>query len=133
MNRCPNDLRFIPLPCPELQLLAKRSARSRQGFQTPALIQPEEIRVGKGRRGAFLDQPFYLFPLRKRWKDFAEVVHSLRLIVLQKSCKSLNEGRQAADLPVEQPTKFDLGINLKTANTLGLTTPPEVLMVPWCD
>jgi putative tryptophan/tyrosine transport system substrate-binding protein len=56
----------------------------------------------------------------------ADVLSIGRQLASQYVVKILN-GAKPADLPVQQPTKFVLAINLNTARTLGVTVPPMLL------
>ena len=58
----------------------------------------------------------YGVDLRERWRRLAEYVD--RIV----------KGAKPVDLPIEQPTKFEVVINLKTAKALGLTIPPSLLL-----
>ena len=69
------------------------------------------------------------------WREIAEVGGLMSYAadysdILRKAAGYVDKilkGAKPADLPVQQPTKFELVVNLKTAKALGLTIPPAIL------
>ena len=89
-----------------------------------------------GNRQLIMDRVAALrLPAIYQWPDTAEeggfIAYGPRFAKLyerlaQQAAKLLR-GIKVADIPVEQPTKFELAINLKTAKSLGLTVPATLL------
>ena len=77
----------------------------------------------------------YQLPVIYPWRQYVEdgglMTYSANLLEMHRSSAryvdKILKGAKPAELPVEQPTKFDLVINLKTAKQIGLTIPPNVL------
>jgi putative ABC transport system substrate-binding protein len=68
---------------------------------------------------------------REQWKDGVLATYGPNVPTLYRRAGALIDkilkGASPADLPVEQPTKFELLINLKTAKTIGITVPPSLI------
>ena len=77
----------------------------------------------------------YQLPAVYQWREFVEdgglMSYAANLAEMFRRAATyvdkILKGAKPADLPVEQPTKFEFVINLKTAKALGLTIPPSVL------
>ena len=72
----------------------------------------------------------YQFPEMAEEGGFAAYGPRLRQLfgeIMSQQIVKLFRGTKVADIPVEQATKFELVINLKTANAMGVTVPPALL------
>ena len=90
--------------------LGTKGASSQTRYQRSQLVYPEEGTTG----APFLPSDYG-----------TDLVGSYRRVAYY--VNRILKGSKPADLPVEQPTKFELMINLKTAKQIGLTIPQSVL------
>jgi ABC-type uncharacterized transport system substrate-binding protein len=105
------------------------------GGRAEALVVFEDIWLTKHRVEILNLAAKHLLPVISLYKDFAEagglLAYGANLPAIYRRAAyyvdRILKGTKPADLPVEQPTKFDLVINLKTAKALGLTIPPSLL------
>jgi putative tryptophan/tyrosine transport system substrate-binding protein len=111
-------------------------------FETAALARIEALFVMDDgamtmHRGQILELAVkYALPVLAIYKDFASagaiIAYGPRLSVVYRRAAhyvdKILKGKLASDLPIEQPDKFDLFVNLKAAKALGVTIPPSVLL-----
>ena len=127
----------------EIRLFALKSPDELEGlFSRPADWRPEILSVFSGgwfnnHRARILDWVTRM-KLPAIYSNVAYVEHGALIAYSDDQMHRLREvagyvakilsGARPADLPVQQPTKFELAINLKTAKTLGLTLPQSIMV-----
>ena len=127
------QLQSVGIRSPE-ELAGAFFAMVRQDAEA-VLIFPSPMLYGERRRIADLALRYRL-PSMSVDREFAEVggfiAYGASIIDLMRRSAiyvdKILKGAKPADLPVEQPTKFDLAINLKTAKALGMNVPPALLV-----
>ena len=128
-------LQFLHLPVrgPD-DLSAAFAAASRARIE--ALFVMDDGAMTKLRKPVAELAARHALPMVSIYKDFAEaggfIAYGPSLVLSYRRgavyVDRILKGAKPADLPVEQPTKFDFTINLRTARTLGLTVPHSVLL-----
>jgi len=120
---------------------AQRREDIDQTFTAMAKENPQAVIVVPSRLMSLVRERIANFAIKQRlpmvsgWREFAESgglasygpnrVETARRIAY--FIDRILKGAKPADLPVEQPTKFEFVVNLKTAKQIGLTMPPNVL------
>jgi len=156
-SNLPNGAPAKKRPIKEIEVVARSLSLELQivNVNKRHEIEPAFSSVVNGRIGALIVQPYSIFfrnririvdlaaksrlpamypsseyveagGLMSYGSDRADLIRRIAILV-----DKVLKGAKPADLPVEQPTKFELVVNLNTAKNLGLTIPSEVLM--WAD
>jgi ABC-type uncharacterized transport system substrate-binding protein len=110
--------------------LAALSARGAQGL----VVTSDGVYVAHGKavaEGAIKHRLLAIFVFREQVRAGGLLAYAAKVEDLSRRAAffvdRILKGAKPADLPIEQPTKFELMINLKTAKLLGITVPPPLL------